>query len=49
MLFFEKAVVAKKIEIFFLKILFISFRGEGREKERERNQSMSGCLSHTPY
>ena len=29
--------------------LFILDRGEEREKERERNISMCGCLSHTPY
>ena len=35
------------INIYFLKILFILDKGEGREKETET--SVCGCLLHAPY
>ena len=34
---------------FFIDIYLILERGEGKEKERERNTSMCGCLSCAPY
>ena len=46
----KKAIIFYKFNhnFIFFKILFI-FRDGGREGERRKETSMSGCLSHAPY